>query len=60
MTAVMNLIVCGRFKPFALRTGNLITGQQQFTGSTAAALVVEALDRVSAIWFASTPASPAS
>lgn len=40
-----NFIVSGRFKPFAVRDGNLITGQQQYSGAAAAALVVEALGR---------------
>ena len=40
-----NFIVGGIFKPFALRDGNLITGQQQFSGAAAAELVVEALGR---------------
>jgi putative intracellular protease/amidase len=38
-----NFIVHARFKAFALRDGNLITGQQQFSGAAAARLVVEAL-----------------
>jgi putative intracellular protease/amidase len=38
-----NFIVSGMFKPFALRDGNLITGQQQFSGGAAAELVVQAL-----------------
>jgi putative intracellular protease/amidase len=38
-----NFIVQGRFKPFALRDGNLITGQQQYSGLEAAKLVIEAL-----------------
>lgn len=38
-----NFIVQSRFKEFALRDGNLITGQQQFSGAAAARLVVEAL-----------------
>ncbi|MEO8107999.1 MAG: hypothetical protein ABI720_11850 [Actinomycetes bacterium] len=33
------------FRAHALRDGNLITGQQQFSGSAAAGLVVEALGR---------------
>jgi putative intracellular protease/amidase len=33
------------FKPFAIRDGNLITGQQQFSGAAAADLVVQALGR---------------
>jgi putative intracellular protease/amidase len=38
-----NFIVSGRFKPHAVRDGNLITGQQQYSGRTAARLVIEAL-----------------
>lgn len=38
-------VVHSMFKAFALRDGNLITGQQQFSGGAAAALVVEALGR---------------
>jgi putative intracellular protease/amidase len=38
-----NFIVSGRFKPHAVRDGNLITGQQQYSGSAAAHLVIEAL-----------------
>jgi putative intracellular protease/amidase len=38
-----NFIVSGRFKPHAVRDGNLITGQQQHSGRTAARLMVEAL-----------------
>jgi hypothetical protein len=33
------------FRPFALRDGNLITGQQQYLGAAAAELVVETLGR---------------
>jgi putative intracellular protease/amidase len=40
-----NFIVSGLFKPFAVRDGNLITGQQQYSGSAAAELVVAALGR---------------
>ena len=40
-----NFIVSGMFKPFAVRDGNLITGQQQFSGGTAAELVVQALGK---------------
>ena len=40
-----NFIVAGIFKPFAVRDGNLITGQQQYSGAAAAELVVEALGR---------------
>jgi putative intracellular protease/amidase len=38
-----NFIVSARFKPHAVRDGNLITGQQQYSGAAAARLVIEAL-----------------
>ena len=38
-----NFVVNGRFKPFAVRDGLLVTGQQQYSGGAAARLVVEAL-----------------
>jgi putative intracellular protease/amidase len=38
-----NFVVANRFKPFAIRDGNLITGQQQYSGAAAARLVIEAL-----------------
>jgi putative intracellular protease/amidase len=38
-----NFIVAGRFKPHAVRDGNLITGQQQYSGAAAARLMIEAL-----------------
>ena len=38
-----NFIVGGSFKAFAIRDGNLITGQQQFSGAASAHLVIEAL-----------------
>ena len=38
-----NFIVNGMFKPFAVRDGRLITGQQQYSGGIAAKLVIEAL-----------------
>ncbi len=38
-----NFIVNGMFKPFAVRDGRLITGQQQNSGGAAAKLVIEAL-----------------
>lgn len=38
-----NFIVDGLFKPFAVRDGRLITGQQQYSGAAAAKLVIEAL-----------------
>lgn len=40
-----NFIVSSMFKPFAVRDGDLITGQQQFSGAAAAELVVAALGR---------------
>jgi putative intracellular protease/amidase len=38
-----NFIVNGRFKPHAVRDGNLITGQQQYSGTAAARLLIGAL-----------------
>ncbi|MEZ4659250.1 MAG: type 1 glutamine amidotransferase domain-containing protein [Caldilineaceae bacterium] len=38
-----NFVVNGMFKPFAVRDGRLITGQQQYSGAAAAKLVIEAL-----------------
>jgi putative intracellular protease/amidase len=38
-----NFIVCSRFKSHAVRDGLLITGQQQYSGTAAARLIVEAL-----------------
>jgi putative intracellular protease/amidase len=38
-----NFIVNSRFKPHAVRDGNLITGQQQFSGGAAARLMIAAL-----------------
>src|SRR5436190_15372931 len=38
-----NFIVDGRFKPHAVRDGNLVTGQQQYSGGAAAKLIVTAL-----------------
>ncbi len=38
-----NYINGGLFRPFAVRDGNLITGQQQYSGAAAAKLVIEAL-----------------
>jgi putative intracellular protease/amidase len=40
-----NFIVAGRFKPHAVRDGNLVTGQQQYSAAAAAQLIVEALGR---------------
>ena len=41
-----NYINAGMFKPFAIRDGNLITGQQQFSGASAAKLVIDTLGRI--------------
>ncbi|MEM7183356.1 MAG: type 1 glutamine amidotransferase domain-containing protein [Spirochaetota bacterium] len=38
-----NFITGGMFKPFAIRDNNLITGQQQYSGSATAKLVMEAI-----------------
>jgi putative intracellular protease/amidase len=38
-----NFIVNSRFKPHAVRDGNLITGQQQYSGTAAARLMIAAL-----------------
>jgi putative intracellular protease/amidase len=38
-----NFIVSGRFKAHAVRDGNLVTGQQQYSGAAVARLVIEAL-----------------
>ena len=38
-----NFIVNSQFKSFAVRDGNLITGQQQYSGAAAAKLVIQAL-----------------
>ena len=38
-----NFIVQGAFRAHAVRDGNLITGQQQYSGAAAARLVIEAL-----------------
>jgi len=40
-----NFVAAPAFRPFAVRDGNLITGQQQYSGREAAALVIEALGR---------------
>ncbi len=40
-----NFVVDRRFRPFAVRDGRLITGQQQFSGAAAARLVIETLGR---------------
>jgi putative intracellular protease/amidase len=41
-----NYIQAGRFNPFAVRDGRLITGQQQYSGAEVARLVIETLGRV--------------
>jgi putative intracellular protease/amidase len=38
-----NFIVSGRFKAHAVRDGNLITGQQQYSAKAVARLMIEAL-----------------
>lgn len=38
-----NFVSGGLFRPFAVRDGRLITGQQQFSGAATARLVIEAL-----------------
>jgi putative intracellular protease/amidase len=38
-----NFIVSGRFRSHAIRDGNLVTGQQQYSGAEAARLVIEAV-----------------
>jgi putative intracellular protease/amidase len=38
-----NFVTAGRFRPFAIRDGRLITGQQQYSAREAARLVIEAL-----------------
>ncbi len=38
-----NFVVDQRFRPFAVRDGRLITGQQQYSGAAAARLVIESL-----------------
>jgi putative intracellular protease/amidase len=40
-----NFIANSRFKPHAVRDGHLITGQQQYSGSAAARLLIETLGR---------------
>lgn len=43
--AETNYVAGPMFAPFAVRDGNLITGQQQFSGRAAAALMIEALGK---------------
>jgi putative intracellular protease/amidase len=38
-----NFVTAGRFRPFAIRDGRLITGQQQYSAREAARLVIAAL-----------------
>jgi len=38
-----NFVTAGRFRPFAIRDGRLITGQQQYSAQATARLVIEAL-----------------
>ncbi len=40
-----NDIQAGLFKPFAVRDGNLLTGQQNFSGADVAKLLLDALGR---------------
>lgn len=40
-----NFVVKGPFTPYAVRDGNLVTGQQQHSGAAAAGLVLGALER---------------
>jgi putative intracellular protease/amidase len=40
-----NFVAAPAFRPHAVRDGHLITGQQQYSGRAAAALVIEALGR---------------
>jgi putative intracellular protease/amidase len=40
-----NYVQAGLWRPFAIRDGNLITGQQNFSGAATAELVVQALGR---------------
>lgn len=38
-----NFVVSGRFRSFSVRDGRLVTGQQQYSGTATARLVIEAL-----------------
>ncbi len=40
-----NFVTAGAWRPFAIRDGNLVTGQQNFSGAATAKLVIEALGR---------------
>jgi putative intracellular protease/amidase len=45
-----NFIQAGLWRGFAVRDGNLITGQQNFSGSETAAMVVRALGELASRW----------
>jgi putative intracellular protease/amidase len=38
-----NFVQAGLWRPFAIRDGNLITGQQNFSGAATAEVLVQAL-----------------
>jgi putative intracellular protease/amidase len=40
-----NYVQAGRWREFAIRDGNLITGQQNFSGAATARAIIEALGR---------------
>jgi putative intracellular protease/amidase len=40
-----NYIQAGLWKPFAIRDGNLVTGQQNFSGAEVAKVILEAVGR---------------
>jgi putative intracellular protease/amidase len=40
-----NYIQAGAFRSFAIRDGNLVTGQQNFSGAETARLILEAVGR---------------
>ena len=40
-----NYVQAGLFRPFAIRDGNLVTGQQNFSGAEVAKVILEALGR---------------
>jgi putative intracellular protease/amidase len=40
-----NYVQAGLWRPFAIRDGNLVTGQQNFSGAATADLLVETLGR---------------
>jgi putative intracellular protease/amidase len=40
-----HFVHAGLWRPFAIRDGNLITGQQNFSGAATAELLVQALGR---------------